>query len=213
MLLIFDLDGTLIDSSEDLAISTNATREHFALPPLPAHVIQSYVGNGAATLVKKALGGEVSDKMAAEGLAYFLEYYRAHSLQHTRLYEGIADAIARLTDEGHALAILTNKPYKISRDIVDGLGIAGSFFQVYGGDTFTGKKPDPIGITTLQGEKSAANSETWMIGDSGVDIRTARNAGVRACGVGWGFQPDTFEVDRPDHLVSKPDEWAPLFCG
>ncbi len=211
MLLIFDLDGTLIDSREDLAISTNATRGHFGLHPLPIETIQSYVGNGAATLVRKAMGPGVTDEQVADALAFFLKFYRDHSLEHTRLYDGVAEAVSGLHAEAHQLAVLTNKPIRISIDILDALGVAKSFFQIYGGDSFAEKKPNPIGITTLQREASCSNAETWMIGDSGVDVQTARNAGVQACGVAWGFQPDAFANVPPDQLVHRPQEWLSVF--
>lgn len=143
LLLIFDLDGTLIDSREDLAISTNATRAYFGLPPLSDDVVQSYVGNGASVLVRKALGPGVTDAQAHEGLAFFLKYYRAHSLQHTRLYDGVAEAVSTLAGQGHDLSVLTNKPRQISLDIIDALGLAASFFQIYGGDSFPEKEAGP----------------------------------------------------------------------
>ena len=211
LLLIFDLDGTLIDSQQDLVIATNATRGHVGLPPLPAAVVQSYVGHGAANLVRRAMGPGASDELAATALAFFLQYYRAHSLQHTRLYQGVAESIEGLAGQQHSLAVLTNKPRKISEDIVCGLGISRFFFAIYGGDSFAEKKPHPIGIDTLRKEAAASAAETWMIGDSGVDIQTARNAGVRACGVSWGFQPDAFERDAPDALVHGPAEWLNTF--
>lgn len=206
MLIIFDLDGTLIDSAEDLAISTNATRAHFSLPPLDGAIVNSYVGNGAAALVRRALGPEALESFVAEALHYFLKYYRAHALEHTRLYPGIREMVDGLTAAGHELAVLTNKPVRISADIVGALGLARQFPRVYGGDSFPNKKPDPIGITTLMGEAGSSADETLMVGDSGVDIQTARNAGVRSCGVVWGFQPETFNTYVPDMLVREPQE-------
>ena len=205
MLIIFDLDGTLIDSSQDLAISANATRKQFGLPPLDGATINSYVGNGAAVLVRKAMGTEVSEADQVEALAFFLSYYRAHSLEHTQLYEGIGDALKSLAGE-HQLAVLTNKPQKISFDILAGLGLGRTFTRVIGGDTLPVKKPDPAGILELMREGAAAQEETWMVGDSGVDILAARRAGVRSCGVLWGFQPGTFAAEPPDVTVSRPEE-------
>jgi phosphoglycolate phosphatase len=206
MLIIFDLDGTLIDSAKDLAISMNATRERFGMAPIDPKLVYSFVGNGAAVLVRRALGAEAAEPVVAEALQFFLQYYRAHALEHTQLYPGVREVVDALFADGHKLAVLTNKPTRISSDILSALALRQSFARVYGGDSFAGKKPDPIGIRTLMNETVTAANETWMVGDSGVDVQTARNAGVRSCGVAWGFQPDAFEVDRPDLLVEKPAE-------
>ena len=93
LLLIFDLDGTLIDSAKDLAITMNATRAHFGMPPLDPNLIYSYVGNGASVLVRRALGPDVSEALAEEGLRFFLRYYRAHALEHTQPYPGVPEMI------------------------------------------------------------------------------------------------------------------------
>lgn len=206
MLIIFDLDGTLIDSSKDLAISMNATRGYFGMSPLDPALIHSYVGNGAAVLVRRAMGPEASEELIQEALAFFLKFYRAHALENTRLYPGVQEVIDQLLASGHQMAVLTNKPVKISFDIVGALGLKQHFLRVYGGDSFPSKKPDPIGITMLMNDARVARAETLMVGDSGVDIQTARNAGVRSCGVAWGFQPEAFELDPPDLLIHKPGE-------
>ncbi|HEY6988603.1 MAG TPA: HAD-IA family hydrolase [Bryobacteraceae bacterium] len=208
LLLIFDLDGTLIDSAQDLAITMNATRAHFDLPPLDSHLIYSYVGNGAAVLVRKALGPDVSDAAAEEGLRFFLRYYRHHALEHTQPYPGVREMIEQLSADGHRLAVLTNKPVRISRDIITALSLDRHFGWVYGGDSFMQKKPDPIGIATLLNDTGLPSVATWMIGDSAVDIQTARNAGVRSCGVAWGFQPEGFLINPPDMLINHPGELA-----
>ena len=204
MLLIFDLDGTLIDSSQDLAISMNATREYMGMPPLDPKLIFSYVGNGAPILVRRALGPGASEEAVEEALAYFLKFYRVHALEHTKLYDGVGEAIGALADAKHTMAVLTNKPVRISTDIIAALGLAGHFPRVYGGDSFPSKKPDPIGINTLREQTGAGLGETLMIGDSAVDIQTARNAEVLSCGVEWGFQPEGFAAHPPDFLVRSP---------
>jgi phosphoglycolate phosphatase len=209
LLLIFDLDGTLIDSAKDLAISMNATRAHFNMPPLDPKLIYSFVGSGAAVLVRKALGPQVTEELAETALHFFLKYYRAHALEHTQPYPGVREMIEHLSGDGHRLAILTNKPVRISRDIIAALGLGAHFDWVYGGDSFAQKKPDPIGILTLIGDAATHPAQTWMIGDSAVDIQTARNAGVRGCGVTWGFQPEGFLDNPPDMLISRPGDLAP----
>ena len=210
MLVIFDLDGTLIDSAKDLAISMNATRERFGLLAIDPFLIYSYVGSGAAVLVQRAMGGNVPEERLADAVKFFLHYYRAHALEHTQLYPGVRELVVALSEAGHRLAILTNKPVRISFDIVAALGLADYFMRIYGGDSFPAKKPDPAGVRALMDEAGVSSAATLLVGDSSVDIRTARNAGVRSCGVAWGFQPEGFESDPPDLLIRHPAELLPL---
>ncbi len=205
-LVIFDLDGTLIDSKLDLVHSVNAARGLMNLPPISDALVSSYVGNGAPVLMRRALGPEASEADVARGLEFFLAYYRAHMLDNTRLYPGVREALDRLRDTGAKMAVLTNKPVRFSRSIVEGLGLTKHFFQVYGGNSFEQKKPDPIGIETLLRESGLAREGTIMVGDSGVDIQTARNAKVQACGVSYGFQPETFAEYPPDFVVDDMRE-------
>ena len=208
MLLIFDLDGTLIDSRLDLAHAVNATRAQANRGPLPHEQIFSFVGNGAPVLIQRSMGPEASDEEVRNALEYFLDYYRHHALDHTVLYPGVRDALDRLHAAGAKLAILTNKPVRISHRIMEGLGLAPFFFQIYGGNSFAHKKPHRIGVDTLRAESNAEAEETWMVGDSYVDIQTARNAGVASCGVTYGFQPETFREFPPDVLVDRLEDFA-----
>lgn len=207
-LVIFDLDGTLIDSKRDLCCAVNAAREHRGLSPLPEVVVYSYVGNGAPTLIRRALGPDASDEAVADALAYFLEYYNQHMVDHTVLYPGVAETLECLEEAGVKMAVLTNKPVRMSRAIVEALGIAGRFERVYGGNSFEKKKPDPVGIETLLAECSASPSRSMMVGDSAVDIRTARNARIQACGVTYGFQPETLAAEPPDLLFDRIEQLA-----
>jgi phosphoglycolate phosphatase len=207
-LLIFDLDGTLVDSKADLAQATNATRKMMGLPDLPQEVVTTYVGNGAPVLVRRALGPDYSDADVAQALEYFLTYYHQHLLDHTGLYAGVRQALDRLREGGAAMAVLTNKPIRSTEAIIEGLGLQSYFFRRYGGNSFEQKKPDPVGIRALIAESGAAREDTFMVGDSYVDIRTARNAAVKACGVSWGFQPESFVQDPPDLLVDDLSELA-----
>ncbi|MDP8982777.1 MAG: HAD-IA family hydrolase [Acidobacteriota bacterium] len=200
-LLIFDLDGTLIDSRLDLADSVNATRRYMELPPIDNELVYSYVGNGAPVLMRRALGPEVSDADVARALDFFIRYYSQHCLDNTALYPGVREALDLFRERGARLAVLTNKPVRISGQIVRGLGLGDHFFRIYGGNSFEQKKPDPIGIETLLSETGLARDRAVMVGDSAVDIRTARNAGIQSCGVLYGFQPETFQDDPPDILV------------
>ena len=204
-LLIFDLDGTLIDSERDLADSVNATRGWKGLPPLDDATVDSYIGNGAPVLIRRAFPNS-SDADLAQLLRYFLDYYREHMLDTTTLYPGVREALDRLHAADVAMAVLTNKPVRFSMRLLEGLGLEMHFFRVYGGNSFEEKKPHPRGVDLLVAESGAERSRTVMVGDSAVDVRTARNACVQACGVSWGFQPETFVEAPPDFVIDDMRE-------
>jgi phosphoglycolate phosphatase len=148
-----------------------------------------------------------------EALEFFLEYYREHALDCTMLYPGVKESLERLDAANKRMAILTNKPVRMSNAIVEGLGIACHFFRVYGGNSFDFKKPNPIGVETLMRETGIDRGRTVMVGDSGVDINTAINAGVRSCGVTYGFQPETLNEPKPDLLVDRMEEFVDSVLG
>lgn len=208
-LLVFDLDGTLVDSQRDLAQAVNATRVWMGLGPLPSEDVSRYVGNGAPVLVQRALP-DAGEEDWSRGLKYFLEYYREHMLDSTRLYPGVREALDQLHGAGIPVAVLTNKPIRFTMQMLEGLGLDLHFFRVYGGNSFPEKKPNPIGLNALIAESRAGRDRTLMVGDSAVDVQTARNAGVRACGVRWGFQPETFAASPPDFLIDDLRELADL---
>ena len=212
-LLIFDLDGTLIDSKLDLAHAVNATRRHMGMEPLDHERVYTYVGNGAPVLIRRVLGEKATEADVERALSYFLEYYREHMLDYTVLYPGVRDALDRFLGAGVQMAVLTNKPVRISRTIVEGLGMGGHFRQVYGGNSFDFKKPHPIGVETLIKECGVTRDRTMMVGDSAVDIQTGRNAGIRSCGVTYGFQPETLQQESPDLLVDRMEELADWVIG
>jgi phosphoglycolate phosphatase len=207
-LIVFDLDGTLIDSRLDLAHSVNATREAVGKGPLPHELIFSFVGNGAPVLIQRAMGPDAGEDQVREALEFFLNHYRQHAVDYTELYPGVRGALDRLHDAGMKLAVLTNKPVRISSAIMEHFGLMPLMFKIYGGNSFEHKKPHRIGIDTLRSEAGAEPDDTWMIGDSYVDVQTARNAGVRCCGVTYGFQPETFREWAPDILVDRLESFA-----
>jgi phosphoglycolate phosphatase len=212
-LLIFDLDGTLIDSKLDLAHAVNATRAFMGLGPIEHELVYSYVGNGAPVLLRRALGPDVPEADLERALRFFLDYYRDHMLDYTVLYPGIREALEELRSHGRSLAVLTNKPVRISVAMLEALGLGDHFFRVYGGNSFDQKKPNPIGIERLMEEANIPREKTLMIGDSGVDIQTARNAQVSSCGVTWGFQPESLMIHPPDMLVNRIDELTQYILG
>jgi phosphoglycolate phosphatase len=217
-LVIFDLDGTLIDSRLDLVHSVNAALRHIGRPELPEDVIASYVGDGAPILIQRALGGEaVEEALIKKGLEFFLAYYREHKLDHTTVYAGIPEALAAIQKSANGiprkLAVLSNKPVHPSRAIVEALGLGKFFSQIYGGNSFPSKKPDPEGARKLLEEYGVEPQHAAMIGDSHVDVDTGRNAGMVTVGVTYGFAPHTLGDEPPDVLVDHPSELATLFAA
>ncbi len=219
-LLIFDLDGTLVDSRLDLVVCVNATLHHCGLRTLDENTIAGYVGDGAATLVQRSLQQAVGqeDYTNAAALPFFLQHYNQHLLDHTHLYPGVLDALTGLHREesGALMAVLTNKPVRPSRRICDALGLSDFFFAVYGGNSFVTKKPDAYGLKHLWREAEArfgselTAEEVVMVGDSHVDVLTARNAGVRVWGCTWGFSQDALLAAQPDRLAHQPTDWVDL---
>lgn len=216
-LLIFDLDGTLIDSRVDLANSVNAMLRNFGRPELPLDVIASCIGDGAPTLVRRALGDPDDQSLLSSALQYFLLYYREHKLDTTRVYDGILPALQQIASSKNGslrrLAVLSNKPVNPSRQIVEALGMRDFFFRVYGGNSFSTKKPDPLGVNTLLSEAGCEAQEAILIGDSDVDVLTARNAGIWSCGVTYGLAPHSLLVAPPDVLLDSPGELIQLIHG
>jgi phosphoglycolate phosphatase len=218
-LLVFDLDGTLIDSAQDLCNSVNATLENFGRPHLSDEIIATYIGNGALMLVRRAFATddrkEPSEDFLAEAYKFFLDYYREHKLDYTYAYDGVLEALNALHKvhdqpnvPARAMAVLTNKPVRPARGICEGLGLAAFFPYIYGGDSFAAKKPDPMGLRKLMEDTGAAPEETAMIGDSQVDMLTARNAGAWAVGCSFGFGPQTLMDTPPDVLVDRASDWT-----
>jgi phosphoglycolate phosphatase len=209
--LIFDLDGTLIDSKLDLALSVNAARRHLGLAPLEHDTVYGFVGQGAPTLIRRALGAdpggarraEPSDAEVERGLSHFLSYYREHMLDNTVMYPGVREALDQLAARRHPMAVLTNKPERFSKLILEGLGIAGHFQFVYGGNSFERKKPDPLGVDVLLRDFAAAPREAMMVGDSEIDVLTARNAGIWCCGVTYGLGSHLLAEYPPDLLLDN----------
>jgi phosphoglycolate phosphatase len=212
-LVIFDLDGTLIDSRQDLIQSVNAMLRHVKHPELPGEVVASYVGDGAPMLVRRALGDPDDENFFKQALEFFLSYYREHKLDHTRVYDGIPEALKQIQTNGaeRKMAVLSNKPVHPSRAIVDALGLANYFVRVYGGNSFETKKPDPFGINTLLSETGVRPQDAIIVGDSSIDVLTGRNAGIATCGVTYGFAPHTLCEAPPDVVIESPKELGELF--
>lgn len=218
-LLVFDLDGTLIDSAQDLCNSVNATLQQFGRPHLSDEIIASYIGNGALMLVRRAFatddGIEPTEEFLSNAYKFFLDYYREHKLDYTYAYEGVLealDALQKVHDQpnvtARAMAVLTNKPVRPAQAICEALGLAPYFLRIYGGNSFNTKKPDPEGLLALMKEAGARPDQTAMIGDSQVDVLTARNAGAWCIGCTFGLAPGSLETIPPDVLVDSPADWT-----
>src|SRR5215469_1185559 len=183
--LIFDLDGTLIDSKQDLIHSVNAMLVEMGREKLHEDTISGYIGHGAPKLVARALGDGASVAEREQALKFFLAHYEEHKLDSTGPYPGVAEALEELRE--FPMAVLTNKPVRVSRRILEGLGLGKYFRAVYGGNSFETKKPDPLGARKILEELGRTAGETMMVGDSEVDVQTARNAGTLAAAVNYGF--------------------------
>jgi len=184
---VFDLDGTLIDSKMDLVNSVNAMLRETGRAQLPPDLIASYVGHGAPQLMASTLGPASTDAERKEALAIFLKHYNQQKLDETRPYPGVVEGLQALAESGVPMAVLTNKPTQLSVEILDGLKLTRFFRSIYGGDSFSTKKPDPAGVLAVLRELAARPEESAMVGDSDVDIQTARNAAMVAVGVTYGF--------------------------
>lgn len=205
-LIVFDLDGTLIDSRKDLTNSINAMLQDFHRQQLPEEIIAQYTGDGAGMLVRRALGDPDDEKLVESALASFLNHYRVHKLDYTYVYDGVFPALDALKP-GRQMAVLTNKPIGPARAICEALGLTPYFFRIYGGNSFATKKPDPEGLTTLIREANVLPEETAMVGDSDVDILTARRAQTWAIGCRYGLSSHTVESIPSDYLADSPKDW------
>jgi phosphoglycolate phosphatase len=206
--LIFDLDGTLIDSKRDLIFSVNAMLEEMGRQQLHEDTISGYIGHGAPQLVSQALGNGATEAERERALKYFLAYYEDHKMDSTCAYSGVPEALEKLA--AFPMAILTNKPVRISVRILDGLGLAKYFRAVYGGNSFETKKPDPLGALTILRDLGAAPAEAMLIGDSEVDVQTARNAGTLAAAVNYGFGTHDRATHPADIYLDSLSDLVPL---
>jgi phosphoglycolate phosphatase len=204
-LVAFDLDGTLVDSHRDIADATNAAIADLGGRPLEMSVITSLVGEGAAVLIRRAMDSAGLKVDLREALERFLIHYDARLLATTAPYPGMIEALRTLGD-GRVLAVLTNKPQQPSLRILDGLGMRDFFAEVVGGDTALGRKPNPAGLRAIMSNAGVTPADTVLIGDSPVDLETARQAGTGIClaRYGFGYRFDGTEFDGTELFVDEP---------
>jgi len=201
-LLIFDLDGTLIDSRADLAVGINHMRAHYGLPPLPIEIASNYIGDGVRKLVERSLQGAEVD--LEEALRINKAFYFSHLTVHTTLYDGVKNGLLQLAKAGHTLALLTNKPGDPSRTILHHFGLDHLFSSIIGGGDIATLKPEPEGLFQCLEDAGVVASNTWMVGDHYTDLAVARNAGVKSAFVRYGFgeergiEPDAYFASFPE---------------
>ena len=204
--LIFDLDGTLIDSKQDLIHSVNAMLRELGRAELPAETISGYIGHGAPKLVARAMGNGCTEEERQRALQFFLSYYEEHKMDTTCAYPGVPETLEKLAKV--PMAVLTNKPVRISVRILDSMGLSKYFRAIYGGTSFETKKPDPLGAKTILRELRAEPREALLVGDSEVDVQTARNAGMLAATVNYGFGVHDREAHPADMYLDRFAELA-----
>ncbi len=206
-LVVFDLDGTLVDSREDLAASVNDVLAEWSAPPLPVDVVIRMVGDGARTLVARALREARLDASVDDALAAFHRHYAGRVTATTRPYDGVPELLDAL--EGRAtLAVLTNKPIAPTRVLLETFGWARIFTRVIGGDDIYGRKPDPAGLNAIIADAGVTPDAAFMVGDSAADVDVARHAGARVCLAAWGFGQarGAIELVPGEIVISHPTE-------
>jgi len=203
--VVLDLDGTLVDTKDDLAAAVNVTLAALGLPAEDPQTLLGYVGHGARVLLERALGAEHQTRIE-EGLHVFMPWYRVHLLDHAAIYPGLRDVLERLSEEGAVFSVLTNKPADMSATILAGLDLERLCPRLIGGDTLPVRKPDPTGLRQLIAAADVPATATLMVGDSAVDVVTGRNANVVTCAVLWGFNGVSVRDANADVEIAEPRE-------
>jgi phosphoglycolate phosphatase len=203
--VVLDLDGTLVDTKDDLAAAVNATLAALGLPAQDPSTIIGYVGHGGRVLLERAFGA-AGDPRVEQGLDIFMPWYREHLLDHAAVYPGLRAVLETLAGEGAIFSVLTNKPEDMSAKILAGLDLETLCPRLIGGDTLAVRKPDPTGLLQLIAAAGVDAAATLMVGDSWIDIGTGRNAGVASCAVLWGFNGDAVRGQGADVEIAHPEE-------
>jgi phosphoglycolate phosphatase len=206
-LILWDLDGTLVDSRLDLVEATNVAMRTLGYPLVPFDRFSRMVGQGVRHLVTQALPPDVPPERIETAIGIFLDWYKVHLADNTRFYDGMKEGISRLSVPS---AVVSNKREELCRSILERLGAETIFVAVVGGDTCPERKPDPMPVLHVVKSRGATPGRTLMVGDSAVDIEAGNRAGVRTCGVMWGFgDPSGHPLFKPDFLVAGPEEFFP----
>jgi len=204
-LIAFDLDGTLIDSQLDLAESANELLESLGSSPLPVEAITGMVGDGARVLIRRVLTAARQNPSRPGALEQFLTIYDRRLTNHTRFYPGLVEMLGPLARRA-SLALVTNKPERHTLSLLKAFDVAGHFSWIVGGDSGFPRKPDPAGLLHVVGQAGVPLDRALFVGDSMVDVETARRAGVRVCVAGYGFARfrEGVELDGTELLAETP---------
>ncbi len=204
--ILFDLDGTLCNTLDDLADATNTVLGRHGFPARPTENFKQYVGNGAKMQLKRAVGQEISQELFAQMLKEYLDYYGTHYLVKTAPYDGVKETVQALYEKGVTMAVVTNKPEPMAKRIVAEL-FGETIPKVWGNNSDFPLKPDPAMTLHVMEQLGATPNETLFVGDSGVDMQTARNAGLTAVGVTWGFRGRLeLQSSGANHLIDQASE-------
>lgn len=213
-LLLFDLDGTLIDSRDDLADSVNLTLSEMKFENLPSATIYGFIGEGVYNLINRSLAASIrsnaDEDLTNRGVEIFRTIYGENCLVKTRLYDGVTETLEKLND--FKKAVITNKPHDFSVKILEGLGVLRHFDFVAGGDTFSERKPSPLPLIKTAEKLGFAPENCLMIGDSRVDIEAGKRAGMKTCGCIFGFRGRAeLESACADFLIENFAELTEIF--
>lgn len=214
--IVFDLDGTLVDTAPDLIDALNHVLDREGLPPVPLHSARNLIGAGARKLIERGLGlegREASTRDIDRMTADFIAYYADHIADASRPFEGLEDALDDLIARGHRLAVCTNKLEWLSKRLLDRLGLSARFAAICGADTFGVAKPDPAILRQTVARAAGALSSTVMVGDAGTDIGVARRAGVPVIGVSFGYTEVPIAELKPDLLIHHMSELPDAVAG
>ena len=211
-LIIFDLDGTLVDSRQDIATSVNELLTRLGRPELPSEQVFDFIGNGVRRLLERALGESAASDELDQAVRLYLQIYGRRLLETTSAYPGVCEALAELQalQTAPRMAVLTNKPTKESLEVLEGLELMRYFDQVHGGDSFPRRKPDPMGADALIENTGARRELTLMVGDSRVDYETALNARIRVSLVTYGIGAKEVQALSPDYFIDDMRELLPI---
>ena len=215
--VLFDLDGTLLETRRDIATAANLVLAEMGLPQLPPEEVSGYVGRGARVLmsrcIERASGAAPSDSGVESAFSAFRRHYALHMCDTTLPYPGIFGLLDRLKEAGVPMAVVTNKPEDLSYRMTERLGLSAYFSFIVGGETLPRRKPDPAPLICAL-ERFGAGENPLMVGDSTIDIEAARAAGIPVAAVAWGFGPRDEVIEaRPDFIVEDPAELETLILG
>ena len=202
--VVFDLDGTLVDTAPDLIKALNFVLDREGLPPVPLHSARNMIGAGARRLIERGL--EVEGRVATPAditrlTGDFIDYYAAHIADGSRPFEGLEDALDDLAARGYQFAVCTNKLEWLSKRLLDQLGLSSRFAAICGADTFGVSKPDPVILQQTVARAGGQLASTVMVGDAGPDIGVARRAGIPVIGVEFGYTEVPIADLKPDRLI------------